>query len=70
MDGTLGVDVYQQDVIAFSSTFEEGMAYSNKLNVDQMHSWEVDGETRRVYFTVGHGRDGIVSLPKAITLVG
>jgi hypothetical protein len=70
MDGTLGVDVYEQDVIAFAPTREQAEAHAAVHQCQYAHTFERDGETIRVYFTVGHGREGIVSLPKAITLVG
>ena len=70
MDGTLGTDVYEQDVVAFAPTYSMATAYASKLNDQHAHTYEVDGESRRVYFTCGNGRTGIVSLPKAIKLVG
>lgn len=69
-DGTVGTEVYQQDVVAFAPTREQAEAYASKLNEQHGCSWTDDDETRRVYFTFGHGRVGIVSLPRAITLVG
>jgi hypothetical protein len=57
-------------VIAFAPTRAEAEMHIAELNALHEHWWQVDDEKRRVYFTIGHGRKGIVQLPKAITLVG
>lgn len=66
MDGTQYWNLYAQDVVAFAPSRSMAEAQAHTLNVQhEKHEHE-----HHVYFTVGAARHGIVSLPKAIKLVG